>query len=199
MPRPARGCVIQNCPLNRYMRLESSALRHSVPILGQIYLRFGIVCRSPGNVYGAAFARRRASWPPQCRKHPIIALQTAPATGSGRPHDVRKGVIRWQAVGLSRCTVQRVGVGLGTTDTPCRETAWLKIRDSSIIAPVNLFRCPQRRSVAMRCKLLHHERGLSHSAGNTRPQPSIPRLPGLRRGSHNVPRSTAAGCWPPRS
>ena len=38
----------------------------------------------------------------------------------------------------------------------------------------------------------------SHSAGNTRPPPSTPRLPGLRRGSHNAPHSTAADCWQPR-
>lgn len=92
------------------------------------------------------------------------AMSTA---GSGCPHDVRQRVIRRQGGRLPRRTVQCVRVRLGASDTPCRETAWLKIRDSSIIAPVNLSRCPQRRSVAMRCQLLHRERGLADSAGQT--------------------------------
>ena len=45
-------------------------------------------------------------------------------------------------------------------------------------------------------QLRHCERSLSHSAGNTRPQPSTPRLPGLRRGLHSAPHSTAKYGWP---
>ena len=57
---------------------------------------------------------------------------------------------RRQAVGLVCAPLKRMGMGLGAADIPCREATRLKIRDSSIIAPVNLFRCPQRRSVIMR-------------------------------------------------
>ena len=47
-------------------------------------------------------------------------------------------------------------------------------------------------------QLLDRKGCAAHSAGNTRPPPSTPRLPGLRRGSHNAPHSTAADCWQPR-
>ena len=109
--------------------------------------------------------------PRQCRTHPAMAPQAMSTAGSGCPHDVRQRVIRRQGGRLPRRTVQCVRVRLGASDTPCRETAWLKIRDSSIIAPVNLSRCPQRRSVAMRCQLLHRERGLADSAGHTQTWP----------------------------
>ena len=63
-------------------------------------------------VYGWPAVPRSTSWRRQCRKHPAMAPQATPAAGSSCPHDVRQRVIRWQPVGLSRCTVQRVGVGL---------------------------------------------------------------------------------------
>ena len=41
--------------------------------------------------------------------------QTTPAAGSGRPHDVRKGVIRRHGGRLSRCSIQCVRMGLRAT------------------------------------------------------------------------------------
>ena len=46
--------------------------------------------------------------------------QTAPATGLSRPHDVRQRVVWRQTVGLARCPVQRVRVGLGAAGIWCR-------------------------------------------------------------------------------
>ena len=57
-----------------------------------------------------------ASWPRQCRTHLVMVPQTTPAAGSGRPHDVRKGVIRRHGGRLSRCSIQRVRMGLRATD-----------------------------------------------------------------------------------
>lgn len=51
--------------------------------------------------------------------------QTAPAAGSGRPHDVRQRVVRWQAAGLPGRAIQCVRMGLAAADfsrfiAPCR-------------------------------------------------------------------------------
>lgn len=51
-------------------------------------------------------------------------------------------------------------------------------------------------TVAMARHLGFRQCGLTDSAGNTRPPPSTPRLPGLRRGSHNARRSMAKYGWP---
>ena len=48
--------------------------------------------------------------------------------------------------------------------------------------------------VFMTGQLRFCKRGFPDSAGNTRPPPSTPCLPGLRRESHNDRHSTAAGC-----
>ena len=49
--------------------------------------------------------------------------------------------------------------------------------------------------VFMTGQLRFCKRGFPDSAGNTRPPPSTPRLPPLRRGSHNAPRSMAEYDW----
>lgn len=54
--------------------------------------------------------------PRQCRTHLVMVPQTTPAAGLGRPHDVRKGVIRRHGGRLSRCSIQRVRMGLRATD-----------------------------------------------------------------------------------
>ena len=53
--------------------------------------------------------------------------------------------------------------------------------------------------VFMTGQLRFCKRGFPDSAGNTRPPPSTPRLPLLRRESHNDRHSTAAGCWQHRN
>ena len=65
--------------------------------------------------YGSQSALPIASWPRQCRKHPIIALQTAPAAGLGGMHDPRQRIIRRQTTGATRRTRERVGVRLTAT------------------------------------------------------------------------------------
>ena len=144
--------------------------------------------------YGLASAPRSRSCCRQCRKNPIIAPQTTPATGLGRPHDVRKGVIRRHGGRLSRCSIQRVRMGLRATDGA---GGYSRRPDTSIPATktarviVRTLHC-----MFMAGQLLHAQRRGADSAGNTRPLPPTPRLPGLRRGSHNARRSTEADCWP---
>ena len=123
--------------------------------------------------------------------------QTAPAAGSGRPHDVRKGIIRRQGGRLPRCSIQRVRMGLRVTDGAGGCGRLPDTRSPATKTARGIPRTSHCMSVAG--QLLYRERGLADSAGNTRPSPSTPRLPGLRRGSHNVRRSTAEGCLRPRS
>ena len=56
-----------------------------------------------------------------------------------------------------------------------------------------------RQCMFMAGQLRHAQGRGADSAGNTRPPPSTPRLPLLRRGSHNARNSTAAGCWQHRN
>ena len=56
-----------------------------------------------------------ASCPRQCRTGWPKAPQATSTAGSGNPYDVRKGVIRRQAVGLSGRAVQCVRMGLRAT------------------------------------------------------------------------------------
>ena len=160
--RPACACEAGSRRLHRYLSMMCNAQRPQP--CGEYRCRRS--CQ-PLNAHVTASAPPTTWWRRQCRTHPAMAPQAMSTAGSGCPHDVRQRVIRRQGGRLPRRTVQCVRVRLGASDTPCRETAWLKIRDSSIIAPVNLSRCPQRRSVAMRCQLLHRERGLADSAGQS--------------------------------
>ena len=123
----------------------------------------------------------------QCRKHLVMVPQTTPAAGSGRPHDVRKGIIRRQGGRLPRCSIQRVRMGLRATGSPCLSL-------SCDLAPLatSCRICRARSgSVAVRGHLLRGKRRGPDSAGNTRPPPLTPRLPGLIRESHNVRHSMA--------
>ena len=151
------------------------------------------LCRT--YVYATASALPSGWSRPQCRKHLVMVPQTTPAAGSGRPHDVRKGIIRRQGGRLPRCSIQRVRMGLRATGSPCLSL-------SCDLAPLatSCRICRARSgSVAVRGHLLRGKRRGPDSAGNTQSAPSTPRLPGLRRGSHNAPHSTAAGCWQPRN
>ena len=93
-----------------------------------------------------------------------------------------------------------MGVGLRTTGLSC-----LLARTVGVVysAYISIGAAALRsRSVKVMCvasQLLHAQRRGADSAGNTRPQPSTPRLPLLRRGSHNGQHSTAAGCWQHRN
>lgn len=102
--------------------------------------------------------------PPQCRTGWPKAPQLTPATGSGRPHDVRKGIIRRQAAGFSRFPVQRVGMRLRAASgvyifiplpavTDCRRAA----APTPIGVAVD-FVCMARH-------LSHAQRRVPHSAG----------------------------------
>ena len=120
--------------------------------------------------------------------------------GSDADH-ILPGIVRRQAVGSLRTgTGQAVGVGLRTTGLSCLLARTVGVVYSAYISIGAA--ALQSRSVKVMCvasRLLHAQRRGADSAGNTRPPPSTPRLPPLRRGSHNARRSTAAGCWPPRS
>lgn len=134
-----------------------------------------------------------------------MAPQPAAAAALGEPHDIRKGIIRRQGGRLPRCSIQRVGMGCAF---PCRirplanGVCFVLGTCTNIGFAITAFSdkaCPVARQVRMTRHLGFRERGLAHSAGNTQSAPSTPRLPGLRRGSHNAPHSTAAGCWQPRN
>ena len=113
---------------------------------------------------------------------------------------IMPGIVRRQAVGgLGADTGQAVRVRLRTAGCTCYLRARF-IRSISIGGAVSSLSVgrPHIRML-MTGQLLHTQRRGADSAGNTRPPPSTPRLPGLRRGSHNAPHSTAAGCWQPRN
>ena len=88
-----------------------------------------------------------------------------------------------------------MGMGLAAADQPgCGAFAFAfgpRIRGLGIE-----HRLRRGIRVPMAGQLLNAQRRGANSAGNTRPPPSTPRLPGLRRGSHNAPHSTAKYGWP---
>ena len=114
-------------------------------------------------------------------------------------HDVRQGVVRRQVVGLSGRAVQCVRMGLRATgifrysDCIAGRLPYLLGSCSSDTTGESLYIMP------VAGQLLDREGRAADSAGNTRPSPSTPCLPGLRRGSHNARNSTAAGCWQHRN
>ena len=120
--------------------------------------------------------------------------QPAPATGLGGPHDVRQRIIRGQGIGAARCTGKRMCVGLGAASIVC-PASYIWLLPFSRVMPAPTLR-PLHHIVRMAGQLLDRERGLADSAGNTRPQPSTSRLPGIRRGLHSAPHSTAKYGWP---
>ena len=113
--------------------------------------------------YVLASAPRSRSCCRQCRKHLVMVPQTTPAAGSGRPHDVRKGIIRRQGGRLPRCSIQRVRMGLRATGSPCLSL-------SCDLAPLaTSCRICRARSgtVAVRGHLLRGKRRGADSAGKT--------------------------------
>ena len=113
------------------------------------------------------------------QRQDIVWRQTVGGLGAGPGQAMR---MRLRASSISNCRVRprrafsrTVDICGATTVTSCCGT------------------------VAVAGQLRHAQRRSADSAGNTRPPPSTPRLPGLRRGSHNVPRSTVAGCRRPLS
>ena len=100
--------------------------------------------------------------------------QTAPAAGSGRPHDVRKGIIRRQGGRLPRCSIQRVRMGLRVTDGAGGCGRLPDTRSPATKTARGIPRTSHCMSVAG--QLLYRERGLADSAGNTRSWSRRPRL-----------------------
>ena len=89
--------------------------------------------------------------------------QTAPAAGSGRPHDVRKGIIRRQGGRLPRCSIQRVRMGLRVTDGAGGCGRLPDTRSPATKTARGIPRTSHCMSVAG--QLLYRERGLADSAG----------------------------------
>jgi len=102
---------------------------------------------------GAHSAGQTRSCPPQ----------TAPAAGSGRPHDVRKGIIRRQGGRLPRCSIQRVRMGLRVTDGAGGCGRLPDTRSPATKTARDIPRTSHCMSVAG--QLLYRERGLADSAG----------------------------------
>ena len=113
MPRPACACGIESRQHYRCLLWQYSARTWG----SRLHIRSRGLMRGKYN-YGHALAS--AQWTVssrrQCRKHLVMVPQTTPAAGSGRPHDVRKGIIRRQGGRLPRCSIQRVRMGLRVTD-----------------------------------------------------------------------------------
>ena len=108
--RPACACEAGSRRLHRYLSMMCNAQRPQP--CGEYRCRRS--CQ-PLNAHVTASAPPTTWWRRQCRTGWPKAPQLTPATGSGRPHDVRKGIIRRQAAGLARRTRERVGMRLATT------------------------------------------------------------------------------------
>ena len=105
----------------------------------------------------------------------IVWRQTVGGLGAGPGQAMR---MRLRASSISNCRVR-----------PRRAFS----RTVDICGATTVTSCCGTMAVAG--QLLDGERGLTDSAGYTRPPPSTPRLSPLRRGSHTARRSMAAGCW----
>ena len=158
MPRPACACGIESRQHYRCLLWQYSARTWG----SRLHIRSRGLMRGKYN-YGHALAS--AQWTVssrrQCRTNLVMVPQTTPAAGSGRPHDVRKGIIRRQGGRLPRCSIQRVRMGLRATGSPCLSL-------SCDLAPlVTSCRICRARSgtVAVRGHLLRGKRRSSHSAG----------------------------------
>ena len=115
--------------------------------------------------YVLASAPRSRSCCRQCRKHLVMVPQTTPAAGSGRPHDVRKGIIRRQGGRLPRCSIQRVRMGLRVTDGAGGCGRLPDTRSPATKTARGIPRTSHCMSVAG--QLLYRERGLADSAGQS--------------------------------
>ena len=110
---------------------------------------------------------------------------------------IMTGIVRRQAVGAASGTGQAVSMGTATSGSTCSPVTPRKL--GRTLSPCTTWSIHGAVRMAMARYLARGQRRAADSAGNTRPSPSTPRLPGLRRGSHNVRRSTAEGCLRPRS
>ena len=108
----------------------------------------------------------------------------ATAAGSGRPHDVRKGIIRRQGGRLPRCSIQRVRMGLRATDGAggCG-----RLPDTSSPATKTARGIPRTsHCMFMAGQLLDREGRGSHSAGHTRSWSRSPATAAGLGGPHDV-------------
>lgn len=160
MPRPACAYGIESRQHYRCLLWQYSARTWG----SRLHIRSRGLMRGKYN-YGHALAS--AQWTVssrrQCRTHLVMVPQTTPAAGSGRPHDVRKGIIRRQGGRLPRCSIQRVRMGLRATGSPCLSL-------SCDLAPLaTSCRICRARSgtVAVRGHLLRGKRRGPDSAGQS--------------------------------
>ena len=132
---------------------------------------------------------------------PQTCLPITPCPTSCDAHDVGECIVWRERAGRPGFgSRQRMSMRLGTARGISGLSVSRRFAVISVIFAVPAApRCDLAITMCMAWHLLSGQRGLTHSAGNTRPSPSTPRLPGLRRGSHNVRRSTAEGCLRPRS
>ena len=167
MPRPACACGIESRQHYRCLLWQYSARTWG----SRLHIRSRGLMRGKYN-YGHALAS--AQWTVssrrQCRTGWPKAPQLTPATGSGRPHDVRKGIIRRQAAGLARRTRERVGMRLATTSWQGHCSALSEIISraicevlavGSILGDTRLCRMRMARHLGFR------ERRFPDSAGQT--------------------------------
>ena len=163
MPRPACASETRSRQNYRCLLWQYSARTWG----SRLHIRSRGLMRGKYN-YGHALASAHwtASSSPQCRTHPIIAPQTAPAAGLSRPHDVRQRVVRGQAVGFPRCPRERVGMRLAATSRTrlTRNECIQRAGSSPRIKPV---RRGLRVGMLMAGQLCFRERGLADSAGQT--------------------------------
>ena len=136
-----------------------------------------------------------------------VVLPTVPETPGHHPQPrvyrrsdanrIMTGIVRRQAVGAASGTGQAVSMGTATSGSTCSPVTPRKL--GRTLSPCTTWSIHGAVRMAMARYLARGQRRAADSAGNTRPPPSTPRLPGLRRGSHNARNSTAAGCWQHRN
>ena len=128
---------------------------------------------------------------------PQTCLPITPCRTSCASHDVGERIVRRQGIGAARLARERVSVRLAITCTICDQRGLTRIVQPICEASAILIcRCNERARMGMVRHLSHTQSRFPDSAGNTRPPPSTPRLPPLRRGLHSAPHSTAKYGWP---
>ena len=91
--------------------------------------------------------------------------QATPVAGSGRPHDPRQRVVRRQTVGAAGRTRECMRVGLRTACGIGR--GWRGTNIFTCVGIIGTFGRKSQITMRMARQLLHRERGLADSAGQT--------------------------------
>ena len=169
-----------------------------------------VIARSHGGAAGTAkmtgtTANRRATDSPRMpqavpkRIHtrspgrpgkPIHYRRTTPSPLLCGAHNKGEHIVRGEVGSIVQSSLQ--GMAMGLRSACCISRLFAGVRTAFGFRNIAISALIERMSMSWH--LRHAQGRAAHSAGNTRPPPSTPCLPGLRRESHNDRHSTAAGC-----